>query len=293
VRRLAGLWSAEVRFDSQRSGGRLNRLVRGEAGRSGVQGTNLEGMAGLWRAAVDDKELADVRDDLTARIGCAADMLARRQVTRSEAEVEPIPEATEGAWFRDGLTRMDVQQHALGGLTGSWAVLAATDPPPGRAGVDLLELVAAATLLAALVTARRRQDEPVELNWALPAMAGLVGAALLGPKVLAAVDVSTTSARLAVGVLIVSALVSGWIGRDPRPWPWAAMFPPAIVLVAVLADDLGRLAAVVAGLAGLVIADGLARVRRDETIDRLVVTSRDGFLILAATATVVSGAIGL
>lgn len=293
VRRLAGLWSAEVRFDSQRSGERLNRLVRGDVTRDGVQGTNLEGMAGLWRAAAVDEGLADVRDDLTARIGCAADILVRHQVTESEAQVEPIHDATAGAWFRDGVTRMDFQQHALGGLTGSWAMLSTTDPPPGASGVDLLELVAAAALVAALVTTRRRHEESAELSRVLPAAAAFVGAALLGPTVLTAVDVSTTSARLAVGVLIAVALMSGWIDRDPRPWTWAALFPPAIVLVVVLADDLGRLAAVVAGLAGLALADGLVRLRRDETVDRLVVTGRDSFLILAAAAAVMSGAIGL
>jgi hypothetical protein len=293
VRRLAGLWSAEVRFDSQRTGEGLNRVARGGVGRDGVQGTNLEGMAGLWRAAAVDDGLSDVRDDLTDRIGCAADMLVSRQVTDAEAALEPTPEATAGAWFRNGLTRMDVQQHALGGLTGAWAVLATSDPPEGSAPVDLLEYIATAALVAALVLPRRRTTVGVDPVWIGGSAAFLIAAALVGPEVLAAYDVSPTSARLAVGVLVVATLVAGWIGRDARSWPIAASYPPAAVTVVVVAADLGRLAAVVATVAGLAVAEGLSRSRRYEIVDRLVGTGREALLILAATVAVVSGAIGL
>jgi hypothetical protein len=267
--------------------------MRGGVGRDGVQGTNLEGMAGLWRAAMVDDGLADIRDDLTDRIGCASDMLVRRQVTDAEAAAEPIPDATAGAWFRDGLTRMDVQQHALGGLTGAWAVLTAPDPAAGSSAVDLLELVAAAALIAALATSRRRSDAEIDGRWALVSLAALVVSALAGPPILDAVDVSATSARLAVGVLIVAVLVAGWIGREARPWTLAAIYPPAVVSVAVLAADLGRMAAVVAGVLGLAVAHQLHSLRRQEIVDRLVVSGRDSLLILAAVATVVAGVIGL
>ena len=127
----------------------------------------------------------------------------------------------------------------------------------------------------------------------MAAVAGLVGSALAGPAVLDGIDVSATSARLAVGVLVVVALVAGWSGREPRPWARAALYPPAAVTVAVLAADLGRMAAVVAAVLGLIAAHQLARARVGDVTDRLVVSGRDSFLILAAAATVVAGAIGL
>ena len=293
ARRLAGLWSAEVRFDSQRTGEGINRLVRGPLDRSGVQGTNMEGMAGLWRAAAIDDGLADIRDDLTDRIGCAADMLTRRQVTDAEAALEPIPEATAGAWFRDGLTRMDVQQHALGGLTGAAAVLATVDPPAGSSTIELLELMAAAGLIALLLIPRRRSDAEPEPTLMAAAIAVLIGVAIAGPWVIDAVDSSVTSMRLAVGVLVVAALGAGWAGRDARSWAVAAVYPPAIVTTAVLGADLGRLAGVVAALAGVLVADAVARRVEPPLVDRLVVQGRDAGLILAAVAAVVSGAIGL
>ena len=73
----------------------------------------------------------------------------------------------------------------------------------------------------------------------------------------------------------------------------AAIYPPAVVSVAVLAADLGRMAAVVAGVLGLAVAHQLHSLRRQEIVDRLVVSGRDSLLILAAVATVVAGAIGL
>ena len=127
----------------------------------------------------------------------------------------------------------------------------------------------------------------------LGATAALVVSALVGPFVLDAVDVSATSARLAVGVLIVAVLVAGWTGHEARPWPSAAIYPPAVVSVAVLAADLGRLAAVVAAVMGLAVAHHLHLLRRRDIPDLLVVRGRESLLILAAAATVIAGAIGL
>ena len=148
--------------------------------------------------------------------------------------------------------------------------------------------------IAALVTSRRRSDAEIDGRWALVSLAALVVSALAGPSVLDAVDVSATSARLAVGVLILAVLVAGWTGREARPWTLAAIYPPAAVSVAVLAADLGRMAAVVAGVLGLAVAHHLHSLRRRrEIVDRLVVSGRDSLLILAAVATVIAGTIGL
>jgi hypothetical protein len=43
-------------------------------------------------------------------------MLADRQVSAAEAQDAIDPALTEGAWFTEGRTRMDDQQHALSGL---------------------------------------------------------------------------------------------------------------------------------------------------------------------------------
>ncbi|HEY3142104.1 MAG TPA: hypothetical protein VGJ86_13295, partial [Acidimicrobiales bacterium] len=79
-------------------------------------GVWVEGLGSLTRVAAVDDRLADLRPALEDRLNCGAGLLAERQVSAEKADDYDQPDLVQGAWFRDGLTRMDDQQHALSGL---------------------------------------------------------------------------------------------------------------------------------------------------------------------------------
>ena len=57
-----------------------------------------------------------------------AGMLAARQYTTGEAQEFEDPLHVEGAWFTEGITRMDDQQHALSGLLYSAPIIQGVKP---------------------------------------------------------------------------------------------------------------------------------------------------------------------
>jgi hypothetical protein len=114
ARRLAGYFGYEIRFISQHTGRPLNPFTESGAD-LGVVG---EGASALWRAAGEDPRLADLRDDLGARITCLTGITVHRQVPATD----PNPRA-RGAWFFHDYTQMDDQQHAIGALLGAGQVL--------------------------------------------------------------------------------------------------------------------------------------------------------------------------
>ena len=61
-----------------------------------------------------DERLGHLQDDLEERLLCSAARLAGHQVTEARPGEDPTP--VVGAWFTDGETRVDHQQHALSGL---------------------------------------------------------------------------------------------------------------------------------------------------------------------------------
>ncbi|MGH9134290.1 MAG: hypothetical protein ACRDZZ_10170 [Ilumatobacteraceae bacterium] len=79
-------------------------------------GVWVEGLGALADAAGSDQRLVDVRSALEDRVACGAGLLVERQPGRPAAAGWGTPSLVEGAWFRDDVTRMDDQQHALSGL---------------------------------------------------------------------------------------------------------------------------------------------------------------------------------
>jgi hypothetical protein len=114
ARRLAGYFGYEIRFASQHTGRPLNMFTESGAD-LGVVG---EASSALWRAAGEDRRLADLRQDLGTRITCLTGITVQRQVSAED----PNPRA-RGAWFFHGYTQMDDQQHATGALLGAAEVL--------------------------------------------------------------------------------------------------------------------------------------------------------------------------
>jgi hypothetical protein len=114
ARRLAGYFGYEMRFVAQHTGRPFNPFSESGAD-LGVVG---EGASALWRAAAQDRRLADLSEPLGQRIGCLAGITVRRQTPATD----PSPRA-RGAWFLHGYTQMDDQQHAMGALLGAAEVM--------------------------------------------------------------------------------------------------------------------------------------------------------------------------
>jgi hypothetical protein len=114
ARWLAGYFGYLVRFESQHAEG---GLIPYEESGSGL-GTVGEATTALWRLAGEDARLADLRGKLAVRSSCLAGILVERQVPPADAN--PL---ARGAWFSDGYTQMDDQQHAVAALLGSSQVI--------------------------------------------------------------------------------------------------------------------------------------------------------------------------
>ncbi len=113
--RQLGLFSLQVRYESQRQGG-ITRLTRGPIALAAGVGTLGEGLGShLLQLRRNDDRLSD-QEALVERADCAAHLLVERQVDRTDAADDAEPHRTVGAWFRLGDTQMDDQQHALSAL---------------------------------------------------------------------------------------------------------------------------------------------------------------------------------
>lgn len=114
ARALGERFGMLIRSESQKDS-RPHLVVDPRARAAGL-GVWIEGLASISRVAEVDDRLADLRPALADRLSCGAGILAERQVTAD-------PEQVRGAWFRDDITRMDDQQHALTGLLASAGLL--------------------------------------------------------------------------------------------------------------------------------------------------------------------------
>jgi small neutral amino acid transporter SnatA (MarC family) len=244
ARRQAELFGAQARWVQQRFGP-WGGVVRGPpVPRGGAYGVIDEGFTGLWHTALADPRLADIRDQIADRAVCTAGLAVRAQSGPAE------PGRVAGAWFRDGETRMDDQQHALAGLLRTIPIVEAAGSS-GRAGAGGDAPSAwlwVAALLLALNPARaasaipRAGRTPREVA-GIAALGGAIGglavcaAAALADVLLDTLDVSAPAFRTAAGVVAVLAGAADLLRRAPSPEPAlpglrAALVPVAIPLVA-------------------------------------------------------------
>jgi small neutral amino acid transporter SnatA (MarC family) len=250
ARSQAGVFGAQVRWVGQRFGP-WGLAVRGpHVPRGGGYGVMGEALTGLWHAARADPRLADIREPLGERAQCVAGLAIQEQSGAADASGSRAPDRVRGAWFRDGGTRMDDQQHALAALLRTIAIVEADDQ--AAAGGSPSEPAPAAWLwLAALVAAfnpcwvalgvpragRSRRDVAT-----IAALGGLVGAlavlavSLLSGPLLDAFDVSEPALRVAVGIVAALAGAVTLVRPAPSPSPGldgrrAALVPVAVPLV--------------------------------------------------------------
>ncbi len=116
ARRIAGLESLQVRFDSQRTDEGWSRLTRGRRALGAGVGTIGEALAQLWSVSRVEPRLAGAEATIGARAQCAAGLLVDRQIDDREARAYPRPELVEGTWLHRGVTQIDDQQHPLSGI---------------------------------------------------------------------------------------------------------------------------------------------------------------------------------
>jgi len=114
--RQAGLFGLQVRYESQRRADGIARLTRGPFALTAGVGTLGEGLGGIHRLAEREPDLAVDRDDVAERLACVAGILVERQTQSDDPRLD-------GAWFRQGITQVDDQQHAISALLAATAVL--------------------------------------------------------------------------------------------------------------------------------------------------------------------------
>ncbi len=135
-----------VRSLIDRYNGRLEREIRREAARVGdgtgdpdetapqargaAFGTTVEALSALWRLTQVDAGVADLNGEVRDNLVCGAAILVARQYDADRAAQWARPDIVEGAWFREDVTRMDDQQHAMAGVIRAIEALDA----PGAAG---------------------------------------------------------------------------------------------------------------------------------------------------------------
>jgi small neutral amino acid transporter SnatA (MarC family) len=243
ARRQAELFGVQVRWVAQRFGP-WGRLVRGEyVPRGGGYGVIGEGLTGLWLVARADARLADLQEPIAERSTCNAGLAVRAQSDRADAADAARPERVEGAWFIDGETRMDDQQHALAALLRTIPIVAAREAAspgddPASGWLWALALVLALNPARAAF-AVPRAGRPRGTVVGVAALGGVVGglavcaAAAVGDPLLDVLDVSDPSFRLAAGIVAALAGAGDLFRRPPASEPALAGRRAALIPVAV------------------------------------------------------------
>ena len=234
ARDQAGLFGVGVRWVAQQAGP-WGELVRGsDTPRGGGYGVISEALTGWWLAALADPRLAGLREPIAERAMCIAGLTMEAQSDAEDAADAVRPERVEGAWFHDGETRMDDQQHALAGLLRTIPIAEARDGSAARPGDDAPSgWLWAVVLVLALNPARaafavpragRTPRNVIGVCAAGGAIGGLavIAAAAVADPLLDALDVSEPSFRVAAGIVAGSRASSTCSpdrrGRNPR-WP--------------------------------------------------------------------------
>jgi small neutral amino acid transporter SnatA (MarC family) len=249
ARRQAELFGFQVRLVSQRLGP-WGRVVRGSyVPRGGGYGVMGEALTGLWLTAREEPRLAGLREPIAERATCIAGLAVSAQSDAEDAADSAQPERVEGAWFRDGETRMDDQQHALAGLLRTIPIVEASQgsgsaslPDPGDEAPS--GWLWAAALLLALNPARAafgipRAGRPPPTVIGVAAGGGVIAgvavcaAAALGGPLLDALDVSEPSFRIAAGIVAGLAGIADLFRRPPPPEPALAGWRAALIPVAI------------------------------------------------------------
>src|SRR5918998_717424 len=133
ARQQAELFGAQARWLAHYHGPWGGIVRGGYEPRGGWYGVVGEALTGWWLTPRADRRLADLRAPLAERATCIAGLTIEEQSGAEDAADAASPERVEGAWFIDGETRMDDQQHALAGLLRTIPIVEAGDGAGGSA----------------------------------------------------------------------------------------------------------------------------------------------------------------
>jgi small neutral amino acid transporter SnatA (MarC family) len=249
ARRQAELFGVQARWLSQRHGPWGGLVRGGYLARGGWYGVVGEALTGWWVTAQEEPRLADLRDAIAERATCVAGLAVGEQADADDAADAARPERVEGAWYRDGETRMDDQQHALAGLLRTIPIVEAsagsTSSDASQPGDDAPSgLLWAAALALALNPLRAafgvpRAGRSPRTVVGLVAVGGTIGAlavcaaAAVGGPLLEALNVSEPSFRIAAGIVAGLAGAAELFRRPPSPEPALAGWRAALVPVAI------------------------------------------------------------
>jgi hypothetical protein len=265
ARRQAELFGVETRWVSQRLGP-WGALVRGaHVPRGGGYGVLGEGLTGLWRTALAEPRMADLREPIAARATCIAALAVDAQSNASDAADARRPGRVRGAWFRDGETRMDDQQHALAALLRTIAIVRAGEGGDSSGPDDETPpaWLWALVLLLALNPPRTAFGE-VPVRGALLGGLAVCAAAVLAGPLLDLLNVSDPSFRVAAGLMAAVAGAADLLRRPPSPGPPASLLVarPALIAIALGAGaDRGVLPVIAAVAIGVALLRALAAAR--------------------------------
>ena len=275
--RLAGVFSTQVRYESQRTDAGINRAaLRGPQMLGAGLGTLGEGLGSLWRLA-EDGEAVDRQEAIGERARCVAGMLVDRQVDVDEAAGSGRPGLARGAWFHDDITQMDDQQHALSALLLAEPRLVGPSRPadltPPTDDVSSGRAVWLGLVALAAVNPWRVRRQAGGLPRRAVAVGSVVAAAAIGlgavagPALLQAADVGASTALIASGLVVALAAVVDGVRRPDVVLPAGpgggalvplavpALVRPAVALLAVATTAAGGVTAG-AVVAGAVAAAG-------------------------------------
>jgi len=109
ARDLYGRFHLLIRWEAMKDSGRIGGIVHGPERQAAALGTWVEGQAALTRLSRVDERVEEIEAEALASTRCGAAVLVERQA-------ESDAPAVDGAWFTDGVSRMDDQQHAISSL---------------------------------------------------------------------------------------------------------------------------------------------------------------------------------
>jgi hypothetical protein len=110
ARLLYGRFDLLLRSQAQRDASGFYAPLHGIYRRGAAVGTWVEGLAALSRLARVDPRVASRQHAIDAATACGAKLLARRQ------QHDPHDGRVDGAWYANGETRVDDQQHPVSAL---------------------------------------------------------------------------------------------------------------------------------------------------------------------------------
>jgi hypothetical protein len=289
--RQAELFGLQVRSVAQRFGP-WGRLVRGTwVPRGGGYGVVGEALGQLARSNDATPALASARGAIAERDRCIVGLALHAQTTSARDA------RAQGAWFRDGVTRMDDQQHAMSALLGWLSSPVRSEsgdesPSPWLWAAALVCLADPSRWALARPLRTRRETSRYARLFAPSSVGAAVGlvvaaaaiAALSGP-ILDAMDVSAPAARLAAGAVLAVAAFVHLVRRPPLHVGLAAA--PVVLLAA------GRDAGVLVVTLAVIVAATAASALPASPALRWVTRGTAAALLATAIALAVAGVLAV